>query len=130
MSQNNQKTINDTIKLFIDQKTSAGGSVANTISLTASLGNRCAFIGRRKNDFQGNLFSKSMRENSIILNNDEVEKGNPSSTCLVMITPNGERTMLTYLGASTSLSEEDIDLKLLERFKKKLSGISSKEVST
>jgi len=111
------ETINKTIKLFTEQKVSAGGSVANTISLTASLGNRCAFIGRRKNDFQGKLFSESMRANSIMLPNDEVETGKPSSTCLVMITPNGERTMLTYLGASTNLSEEEIDLNLLEKSK-------------
>ena len=111
------ESINKTIKLFSDQKVSAGGSVANTISLAASLGNKCAFIGMRKNDFLGKLFSKSMGASSIMLPNDEVETGNPSSTCLVMITPNGERTMLTYLGASTSLSEEDVDLKLLENSK-------------
>ena len=61
-------------------------------------------LEEEKNDFQGKLFSESMRANSIMLPNDEVEIGDPSSTCLVMITPNGERTMLTYLGASTSLS--------------------------
>ena len=108
------ETINKTINLFKDTKVSAGGSVANTISMVANLGNRCAFIGRRKNDTQGKLFSESMSSSNILLPNSEVEFGKASSTCLVMITPNGERTMLTYLGASTNLTEDDVDLALIE----------------
>ena len=111
------KTINAILKKFKDNKVSAGGSVANTISLASNLGDRCAFIGKRKNDDQGKMFSESMNASNILLPNSEVEIGEPSSTCLVMITPNGERTMLTYLGASTSLSQDDVDLKLLENTK-------------
>ena len=111
------ETINKTINLFKDTKVSAGGSVANTISMVANLGNRCAFIGRRKNDTQGKLFSESMSSSNILLPNSEVEFGKASSTCLVMITPNGERTMLTYLGASTNLTEDDVDLALIENSK-------------
>ena len=111
------ETINKTINLFNDRKVSAGGSVANTVSMVSSLGDSCAFIGRRKNDAQGKLFSKSMLASNIILPNSEADRGDPSSTCLVMITPNGERTMLTYLGASTSLTEDDVDLSLLEKAK-------------
>ena len=85
--------------------------------MVANLGNRCAFIGRRKNDTQGKLFSESMSYSNILLPNSEVEFGKASSTCLVMITPNGERTMLTYLGASTNLTEEDVDLALIENSK-------------
>ena len=108
------ETIKKTINLFKDTKVSAGGSVANTISMVANLGNRCAFIGRRKNDTQGKLFSESMSSSNILLPNSEVEFGKASSTCLVMITPNGERTMLTYLGASTNLTEDDVDVALIE----------------
>ena len=117
MQLTNYDTINETINLFKDQMVSAGGSVANTISMVANLGNKCAFVGRRKNDNQGKLFSESMRASNIILPNSEVEVGEPSSTCLVMITPNGERTMLTYLGASKNLSMNDIDLSLIEKSK-------------
>ena len=111
------KTINTILKKFKNNKVSAGGSVANTISMASNLGARCAFIGKRKNDEQGKMFSESMNASNILLPNGEVEVGAPSSTCLVMITPNGERTMLTYLGASTSLSQDDVDLKLLENTK-------------
>ena len=117
MQLTNYDTINETINLFKDQMVSAGGSVANTISMVANLGNKCAFVGRRKNDNQGKLFSESMSASNIILPNSEVEVGEPSSTCLVMITPNGERTMLTYLGASTNLTMNDIDLSLIEKSK-------------
>ncbi len=117
MQLTNYDTINETINLFKDQIVSAGGSVANTISMVANLGNKCAFVGRRKNDNQGKLFSESMSASNIILPNSEVEVGEPSSTCLVMITPNGERTMLTYLGASKNLSMNDIDLSLIEKSK-------------
>jgi len=117
MQLTNYDTINETINLFKDQMVSAGGSVANTISMVANLGNKCAFVGRRKNDNQGKLFSESMSASNIILPNSEVEVGEPSSTCLVMITPNGERTMLTYLGASKNLSMNDIDLSLIEKSK-------------
>ncbi|MBF96166.1 MAG: 2-dehydro-3-deoxygluconokinase [Alphaproteobacteria bacterium MarineAlpha9_Bin4] len=110
-------SINEILEKFRDFKVSAGGSVANTISLASNLGNRCAFLGKRKNDDRGKMFSKSMNASNILLPNREVEIGDPSSTCLVMITPNGERTMLTYLGASTSLSQDDVDLKLLENTK-------------
>ena len=111
------ETINKTINLFKDTKVSAGGSVANTISMVANLGNRCAFIGRRKNDTEGKLFSESMSSSNVLLPNSELEFGKASSTCLVMITPNGERTMLTYLGASTNLTEDDVDLALIENSK-------------
>jgi len=112
-----EATIN---KLLIDLnsfRTLAGGSVANTLSTIASLGGSCAFIGSRKNDRFGKLFSESMIENSIYLSNEANEAGKSSSLCLVLITPNGERTMCTYLGASTNLSNEDIDISLLKKSK-------------
>ena len=92
-------------------KTLAGGSVANTLSTVSKLGGSCAFIGSRKNDKYGNLFSYSMEEENIFLLNEENISGQASSICLVLITPNGERTMCTFLGASTSLNKNNIDLK-------------------
>ena len=110
-------TINKIIKSFKSKKVSAGGSVANTVSLVSNLGKNCAFIGKRKNDNQGKMFSESMSISKILMPNKEATLGKPSSICLVMITPNGERTMLTYLGASLSLDENDIDLELLKNTK-------------
>ena len=98
-------------------KTSAGGSVANTISTLAKLGIECSFAGIRKNDEYGKLFSSSMQGDSINLINNEKKEGLPSSICLVMVTPNGERTMCTYLGASGNLKNEDINQEILDKHK-------------
>ncbi len=96
-------------------KTFAGGSVANTLSTIAKLGGSCGFIGNRKNDKYGKLFTKSMQETKIRLFNNENEDGKSSSLCLVLITPNGERTMCTYLGASTKLNKKNLNMEDLKK---------------
>ncbi len=104
-------------KLLLDlsiSKTLSGGSVANSINTIANLGSKCAFIGARKRDKFGKLFSEDMNRNKITLLNKENDFGNSSSLCLVLITPDGERTMCTFLGASGNLSIKDINLKFLE----------------
>ncbi len=110
-------TIQELLSDLNISKTLAGGSVANTLATISNLGGSCAFIGSRKNDKYGKLFSKSMLENNIYLSNEENENGKSSSLCLVLITPNGERTMCTYLGASTNLSNDNIDVPLLKNSK-------------
>jgi len=96
-------------------KTFAGGSVANTLSTISKLGGKCAFIGSRKNDKYGNLFSNSMEQEKIDLLNKENAEGKASSLCLVLVTPNGERTMCTYLGASTNLNNDNLELSSLTK---------------
>jgi len=96
-------------------KTYAGGSVANTLSTISKLGGKCPFIGSRKNDKYGNLFSNSMEQEKIDLLNKENAEGKASSLCLVLVTPNGERTMCTYLGASTNLNNDNLELSSLTK---------------
>lgn len=95
----------------------AGGSVANTLSTISSLGGKCAFIGSRKNDKYGKLFTDSMSSKDIKLINKENVEGKASSLCLVLITPDGERTMCTYLGASNELKNKDIQEDILKNTK-------------
>ena len=95
----------------------AGGSVANTLSTISSLGGKCAFIGSRKNDKYGKLFTDSMSSKDIKLINKENVEGKASSVCLVLITPDGERTMCTYLGASNELKNKDIQEDILKNTK-------------
>ena len=95
----------------------AGGSVANTLSTISSLGGKCAFIGSRKNDKFGKLFTDSMSSKDIKLINKENVEGKASSVCLVLITPDGERTMCTYLGASNELKNKDIQEDILKNTK-------------
>ena len=98
-------------------KTLSGGSIANSLNTIANLGGSCAFIGSRKKDKFGRLFSYNMTQNKIALLNDENDLGKSSSLCLVLITPDGERTMCTFLGASTRLNMKDLDFKFLEESK-------------
>ncbi len=95
----------------------AGGSVANTLATVSSIGGKCAFIGSRKKDKYGRLFTESMFAKDITLINEENINGKSSSKCLVLITPDGERTMCTFLGASNDLKITDLNEDILQKTK-------------
>lgn len=88
----------------------AGGSVGNTIAALAALGHNTAFIGNVADDTAGSLFVKGLEENNTLFSRaGQVPEGEISGNCCICVTPDGERTMATYLGASRALSAESID---------------------
>jgi len=87
----------------------SGGSVANTVAGVASFGGRAAFIGRVKNDQLGEVFAHDIRAAGVVFDTPAATDGPATARCLVMVTPDGERTMNTFLGASVALSPDDID---------------------
>ncbi|MEI8365306.1 MAG: adenosine kinase [Parachlamydiaceae bacterium] len=89
-----------------------GGSCANTIKGLASLGNRCAIIGRIGNDPAGDCFKEMMETQGItpLL----VQSNKPTAQAACLISPDGERTMFTTLGASADLNESDLTLDLFQ----------------
>jgi len=93
----------------------SGGSVANTLAGLASLGAKTAFIGKVKNDQLGSIFSHDMHAVGVHFSTPHMERGPATANCLVYVTPDGQRTMVTYLGACTRVSETDIDASLIER---------------
>ncbi len=99
-----------------DQKIS-GGSAANTIAGFAMLGGKAGFIGRVKNDSLGETFTNEIREIGVIYETPPAEIGYPTAQCFVFVTPDAERTMCTFLGASTQLDPEDIDLSIVKQAK-------------
>ena len=103
------------LKLVKPIKETAGGSAANTISTLAKLGLNTGYIGKIANDPKGRLFKKDVLDNSIFYNTEFLNKNNSESTgkCIVLITPDKERTMNTYLGATEFLTEIDINEKLI-----------------
>ena len=103
------------LKLVQPIKETAGGSAANTISTLAKLGLNTGYIGKIANDPKGKLFKKDMLDNSIFYNTKFLDKNNSEATgkCIVLITPDKERTMNTYLGATEFLTEIDIDEELI-----------------
>ncbi len=92
---------------------SSGGSAANTIVGLASLGARTAFIGKIKDDTLGRAFTHDIRAAGVAFTTPPAPAGPSTARCYVLVTPDGERTMNTYLGAAQDLNPADIDADLV-----------------
>ena len=93
----------------------SGGSAANTLSGVASFGGRAAYTGRVRADGLGKAFSHDLNSLNVHFSATPVDDGDPTGRCMIVVTPDGERTMNTYLGASAALSVADLDLDLVGR---------------
>lgn len=91
----------------------SGGSAGNTIAGLASFGGHGAYIGKVAQDPLGETFRNDMKKQGVIYNTLPIIVGAKTGRCLVAITPDGERTMNTYLGAGLHLSSEDLDAELI-----------------
>ena len=87
----------------------SGGSAANTIVGAASLGARAAFIGKVKDDELGRVFAHDIRAAGVSFATPPASDGPSTARCYVLVTPDGERTMNTFLGAAQDLHPNDID---------------------
>jgi sugar/nucleoside kinase (ribokinase family) len=87
----------------------SGGSAANTIVGLSSLGARSAFVGKVKDDELGRAFSHDIRAAGVTFTTPSAADGASTGRCYVLVTPDGERTMNTYLGAAQDLRPADID---------------------
>jgi sugar/nucleoside kinase (ribokinase family) len=87
----------------------SGGSAGNTAAGVASFGGSAAYIGKIATDGFGRIFSHDIRALGVHFETAPLEGGAPTARSMILITPDGERTMNTYLGACTALSESDID---------------------
>ena len=87
----------------------SGGSVANTMAGIASFGGSAGFIGKVADDEFGRIFSHDIRAAGVAFDSRPATGGAPTSRSLILVTPDGERTMNTFLGISTDLGEHEID---------------------
>jgi sugar/nucleoside kinase (ribokinase family) len=87
----------------------SGGSAGNTAAGVASLGGRAAFIGKVADDPLGHLYRSDMHATGVAFATAPLPHGAPTARSMILITPDGERTMNTYLGACQMLSPADID---------------------
>ncbi|MBM1690539.1 adenosine kinase [Sulfitobacter geojensis] len=86
-----------------------GGAVANTIAGAGALGMQSAFIGRVRDDSLGRFYASAMTDHGIDFVNPPVADGEtPTSRCMIFVTPDGERSLNTYLGISTGLTSADV----------------------
>jgi sugar/nucleoside kinase (ribokinase family) len=93
----------------------SGGSAANTAAGVASFGGRASFIGKVRDDQLGEFFTHDIRAAGVSFEVSFSNCGPATARSFILVTPDGERTMNTYLGACVTLSEEDIDKRAVEQ---------------
>ena len=91
------------------EKTIAGGSVANSIVGLSQLNNKVSFIGKVNDDKLGNEYEKSLTDEKVDYCYNKKKENIPTGTCLILITPDSERTMCTFLGIAGKIIPDDID---------------------
>jgi len=101
----------DIIKI---EKKIAGGSVANSIVGLSDLGNDVSFIGKISDDELGKSYEQDLINKKVDFCYEKKIEKIPTGTCVVLITPDNERTMCTFLGSSANISENDIDEKIIK----------------
>ncbi len=87
----------------------SGGSAGNTAAGVASFGGKAAYIGKVKNDQLGTIYRHDMRSQGVAFDTPATHAGPATARSFILVTPDGERTMNTYLGACVNLTPEDID---------------------
>ena len=111
-----------TMKLFFDEnefrklltnlkieKTISGGSVANSIVGISQLGDKAGFIGKISNDEFGNKYEEGLKKENVEYIYTKKNEDLPTGTCLILVTPDSERTMCTFLGIAGKISKNDIN---------------------
>jgi sugar/nucleoside kinase (ribokinase family) len=93
----------------------SGGSAANTIVGIASFGGRTQYIGKVKDDQLGGVFNHDLRSTGVVFETPPAVDGPPTGRSLILVTPDAQRTMNTFLGASVHLGPADIDEELIGR---------------
>jgi len=88
---------------------SSGGSAANTCAVAAALGARVAYFGKVADDQLGRVFGRDMRASGVHFPSSPLIGGAPTARCLIVVTPDGQRTMNTFLGACVTLDQSDVD---------------------
>jgi len=95
----------------------SGGSSANTVVSLAELGHDVQFIGRIKNDKFGNFFSTDIKKSNTIFNTPPTDEGPSSAHSIIFITPDAQRTMCTFLGASVKFEPKDVNYNSIKNSK-------------
>jgi sugar/nucleoside kinase (ribokinase family) len=100
------KKLLSTLKI---EETVSGGSVANSIVGLSQLGNKVGFIGKVSDDNLGNKYEEGLKKENVDFFYSKKKETVPTGTCLILITPDSERTMVTFLGTAGKINDKDID---------------------
>ena len=97
------------------EKTISGGSVANSIVGLSQLGNKVGFIGKVSDDELGSKYEDGLKSEKVEYFYSKKKEELPTGTCLILVTPDSERTMCTFLGTAGKINENDVDEKVVNR---------------
>ena len=111
VDENEFKKLLSTLKI---EETVSGGSVANSIVGLSQLGNNVGFIGKINADDLGQKYEDGLKKENVEYLYKKKEELVPTGSCLILITPDSERTMCTYLGTAGKINESDIDQKIIK----------------
>ena len=92
------------------EETVSGGSVANSIVGLSQLGNKVGFIGKVNEDDLGSKYENGLKKENVEYFYSKKKEELPTGTCLILITPDSERTMCTFLGTAGKINENDVDV--------------------
>ena len=117
-----------TMKLFFDEKefqnllknlkiekTVSGGSVANSIVGISQLGNKVGFIGKISDDDFGSRYEEGLKKENVDYFYSKKKEESPTGTCLILVTPDSERTMCTFLGTAGKINENDVSSEAIKK---------------
>jgi len=117
-----------TMKLFFDEnefkslftnlkieKTISGGSVANSVVGLSQLGNKVGFIGKISDDELGCKYEEGLKKENVEYFYSKKKEVLPTGTCLILVTPDSERTMCTFLGTAGKINENDVDANVIKK---------------
>ena len=117
-----------TMKLFFDEnefkklltnlkieKTVSGGSVANSIVGLSQLGNKVGFIGKVSDDEFGGKYEEGLKKENVEYFYSKKKEELPTGTCLILVTPDSERTMCTFLGTAGKINENDVSFNAIKK---------------
>ena len=96
------------------EETVSGGSVANSIVGLSQLGNKVGFIGKVNNDELGQKYEQGLKKEKVEYFYSKKKENLPTGTCLILITPDSERTMCTFLGTAGKINKTDIDTQAIK----------------
>ena len=96
------------------EETISGGSVANSIVGLSKLGNKVGFIGKVNNDDLGKKYEEGLKKENVDYLYKKKSEPIPTGSCLILITPDSERTMCTYLGTAGKIDDYDVDEKIIK----------------
>ena len=99
------------------EKTISGGSVANSIVGLSQLGNKVGFIGKVSDDNLGSKYEEGLKSENVEYFYSKKKENLPTGTCLILVTPDSERTMCTFLGTSGKINENDVNVETIRQSK-------------